>query len=224
MWHYPGVAFTVLVICTGNICRSPLGERMLRAVVPAGADVVVTSAGTHGLTGRPIDHDSAIALRELGIEPDGHRARRLDLRLLGAADLILTATLAHRGIVLAAEPLLLTKAFTLREFGRLATLPPQLPSVAGPVPTVTELRARVAAVAARRGQGEAVVNDDIADPYGGSLKAARTAAAEIAAATTAIAAGLGFALPPPAHALSFGTVTSQPTVGRPNRRGSHRAS
>jgi protein-tyrosine phosphatase len=83
LWHDPGVSFTVLVICTGNICRSPLAERLLRARIATDADIRVESAGTHGLTGRPIDRDSATALRELGVDPDGHEARRLDLRILG---------------------------------------------------------------------------------------------------------------------------------------------
>jgi hypothetical protein len=96
--------------------------------------------------------------------------------------------------VLGSDPLLLAKTFTLREFGRLANQPPELLAVAG-TPSTDELQSRVALIARRRGHGDAVgaANDDIADPYGGSIKAARTAAADIAAAVAAIADGLGLA-------------------------------
>ena len=203
------MGFVVLVICTGNICRSPVAERLLRARIQAAADIDVASAGTHGVIGRPIDHDSATALRELGVDPAGHVARRLDVRMLSAADLILTATVAHRSIVLEADPLLLAKTFTLREFARLAALPPDLAAAAEGVPTAAELRNRVGAIARRRGGGDAAgaANDDIADPYGASIKGARTAAAEIADAVTGIADGLGL---PTADAPSPGRAHRPP--------------
>jgi protein-tyrosine phosphatase len=189
------MSVTVLVVCTGNICRSAAGERLLRARLTQSAptaDVQVSSAGTHGLTGRPIDEPTAVALRELGIDAGGHQARRLDTLMLGAADLILTATVGQRAIILDAEPQLLARTFTLREFARLAG---SVPSSPASVTSEQQLRSRVALVAGRRGYGDASgpPDNDIGDPFGGSLKAARTAAAEVAAAVDAILAGLELA-------------------------------
>ncbi|MFN2560552.1 MAG: low molecular weight phosphatase family protein, partial [Jatrophihabitans sp.] len=49
------VAFAVLFVCTGNVCRSPLAERLMRARLAPGLPVAVSSAGTMGLSGYPID-------------------------------------------------------------------------------------------------------------------------------------------------------------------------
>lgn len=174
------MSFTVLFVCTGNICRSPAAERLFRARSIAEVPLEVTSAGTSGLTGYPIDPPTARALQELGIDPDGHQARRMDLEMLQASDLVLTAAIEHRAAVLLTEPSLLAKTFTLREFARLSWEAPEARPVG--VPTYEGLRARVAAVARQRGltrrarPGEY----DVADPYGKSLEIARATVAQIA--------------------------------------------
>ncbi len=173
------MSFAVLFVCTGNICRSPAAERMFKARSTAEVLLDVTSAGTSGLTGRPIDGPTARALQELGIDPDWHRARRMDSEMLLASDLILTAAVEHRSEVLLTEPSLLAKTFTLREFARLAWEAPEARPVG--VPADEGLRARVAAIARQRAYtrrprpGEY----DIADPYGKPLKVARETVAQI---------------------------------------------
>jgi protein-tyrosine phosphatase len=179
LWEHPHMSFAVLFVCTGNICRSPAAERLFRARSTAEVLLEVTSAGTSGLAGYPIDGPTTRALQELGIDPDGHRARRMDGEMLRASDLILTAAVEHRSEVLHTEPSLLAKTFTLREFARLAWEAPEARPVG--VPTDEGLRARVAAVARQRAwtrrarPGEY----DIADPYGKSLKVARATVAQI---------------------------------------------
>jgi protein-tyrosine phosphatase len=185
------VSFSVLSVCTGNICRSPVAERLLQARLPEGADVTVSSAGVSGLDGYGIDRPSAMALSELGIDPWGHTARRLDLAMIRAADL-------------QAEPMMMTKTFTLREFGRLgATLEPlrQRAIVRGRHAAATEaydtddLRERVALIARQRGIAAAAEGrrDDIADPFGATQDVARATVLEISAAVELALAALGLA-------------------------------
>ena len=176
------MSFSVLFVCTGNICRSPVAEKLFRDRMAPDADVVVSSAGTSGLTGWGIDRPSAVALRELGVDPDGHYARRVDAAILRACDLVLAASDEHRGMMLRAEPSMISKTFTLREFGRLAHDAPHTPT---PIATDADhLRACVKVIAGRRGVAAAPAAgaDDIGDPYGASLDVARATVAEIAAA------------------------------------------
>ena len=189
--------FRVLFVCTGNICRSPAGEFLLRTRVAPDADVLVSSAGTHGLVDHPVDGPTDVALRELGVDPTGHLARRLDTRMIVESDLVLTASMTHRSVVLQSEPSMMSKAFTLREFARLAESA-HLPQsqLAGSGPSRADLVARVASIARMRGQqGPAgPAENDIADPFGASLATARLIVAEIAAAVDHAIAGLD--LPP----------------------------
>ena len=64
----------ILVICTGNICRSPIGERLLRRLLPAAR---VDSAGICGLEGRTADSQATEIAAERGTLLEGHVARRL---------------------------------------------------------------------------------------------------------------------------------------------------
>ncbi len=77
---------SILVVCTGNVCRSPIGERLLRQHLP---DRHITSAGILGLEGYPADECAQDVARRHGISLDGHVARRLTRRLMQGSDLIL---------------------------------------------------------------------------------------------------------------------------------------
>jgi protein-tyrosine phosphatase len=183
------VVFSVLFVCTGNICRSPIAEQTFRARIPSDLPITVSSAGTAAQDGRGMDAPSAQALRELGGRPDEHAARRLDHEMIVDAQLILTAETHHRSVVLHADPLAMRSVFTLREFGRLAA---SLGPLEGVV-SVSALLDRVSEVAAMRGisQAPASGDDDIQDPLGGSLEIARLRAAEVAAAVDAVIRGIG---------------------------------
>jgi protein-tyrosine phosphatase len=168
------VLFSIMFVCTGNICRSPVAERLLTARLSGAVDLTVSSAGSRALVGHPIDEPSALALRERGVDPRGHRARRLHPELIHGADLILTASAEHRTAVLVQAPLAMNRTFTLREFTRLAAgLPPSGPSSL--VPDAEHFKARVAAVAGQRGLVPVAARgqDDIDDPYGRSVSVAR---------------------------------------------------
>lgn len=179
--------FHWLVVCTGNICRSPLAEALLRQGLerrlgPAAAGFEVASAGTRGLIGEPMDPDARAALRDLGCDAEGFRARRLDRDLVAGADLVTTATLSHRGAAVSLLPRASARTFTLLELSRLcaAVDPAELPAD----DPVERARSLVRAAAGRRGlappprEGD----DDVPDPYGLAPSVHRRAAAAIAAA------------------------------------------
>ncbi|HEU4666999.1 MAG TPA: low molecular weight phosphatase family protein [Arthrobacter sp.] len=111
----------ILTVCTGNICRSPVAERLLQAgldqVVPGG--FVVASAGTRAMVGDPMQPLSADIVRTFGGNPDNFAARQLNSKILRGVDLVLTMTSAHRGEVLQLDASLLKRTFTIREFARM---------------------------------------------------------------------------------------------------------
>ena len=163
--------YRILFICTGNICRSPFMERLMRARLDdalgaASGRIVVSSAGTWALTGEPMNDDAAEVLREYGGDPAGFVARGLDADEVNAADLVLTATREHRSIVVSEVPRAASKTATLREFARLlsgVTITPADADVAD------RLVAVATAAFKRRGLVPAVepAEDDIPDPYRG---------------------------------------------------------
>jgi protein-tyrosine phosphatase len=95
----------VLVVCIGNICRSPYGEYVLRDLAQkAKVDTRFSSAGLGALVGRPADPEvSSLALRE-GLDLSGHRARQFTRDLGATAELILVMEAKHRRDILAIAP------------------------------------------------------------------------------------------------------------------------
>jgi protein-tyrosine-phosphatase len=92
--------FRLLFVCTANICRSPFLELYARSHLGS-AEVAFSSAGTHGLDGRPMSEEMAAEARSAyGLETEGFRSRRLTDGLLDEADLVLTAERHHRQFVL----------------------------------------------------------------------------------------------------------------------------
>lgn len=182
--------FSILVVCTGNIARSAMGERLLAAAVAGEPSLRVSSAGTWGLAGWAMERHAATALAELGVDEGEFRARELTAAMVRDADLVLGATREHRSAVLGHEPSALRRAFTLKEMARLADIVSAV-EIVDDEPPADRARRVVAAAAQARGSVRVQPHeDDVVDPYGASLAVYRHRRDEIAEATAAIAAAL----------------------------------
>jgi protein-tyrosine phosphatase len=166
------MTFRILHVCTGNICRSPIAERLTRAGLEQrlGTDAdrfLVESAGTWGHSGSPMEPHALTTLSSYGIDGQDFRARELVAEHVVGADLVLGATREHRAAAVVLHPRAASRTFTLREFARLVSaVDPALLLSADPVERAREL---VKAAAGRRGlvPPDTPRDDDLADPYQG---------------------------------------------------------
>jgi len=94
---------SILVVCVGNICRSPTGEALLKAKL-AGRGIQVSSAGLGALVGKPLDATAAEVLTTLGHSLPEHQARQLTAEMLREADLILAMEQKHLQSIHAMAP------------------------------------------------------------------------------------------------------------------------
>ena len=152
---------TILLVCTGNTCRSPMAAALLRHALCARFERI-RSFGCHdcdlpsvvdvrsgglavAVPGEPASPNAVAALAELGLSLAGHAAQSLDAAAVEAADLILTMTRAHSAELLARHPQAAGRTYTLTEYCRDPDQP----------------------------------QPDIADPIGGSLATYRACAAQL---------------------------------------------
>jgi len=182
--------YTVLAVCTGNICRSPAIELQLASALDA--SVAVASAGTGALVGHPVHAPMARLLTQGGYDVDGFAARQLTPDLVAGADLILTATPAHRSWVVDRVPAAVRRTLALAELARLvSTIDPavlaQLPAAddAGRLRALVDLAVRERPRHAGRRH-----DDDIADPYRRDDAAYRASYAHVSAAVGTIVGAL----------------------------------
>lgn len=184
--HSHESVFTVLLVCTGNICRSALAERLGRAYLDEalGEDadgVRLHSAGLQAVVDSAMHPDSALVLRGLGGDPGDFRARQFVGDMAIDANLVLTMTRKHRRDVLRAAPRALSRTFTLREAADLLDMLGEDVSV--PAEELAQqgrsLVPRLAAARSWRQGGEA---DDIRDPIGLPVEVHQDVGEAIAAA------------------------------------------
>lgn len=166
--------FTILTVCTGNICRSPMAEQYLRfGLQRAGVTAVsVESAGTMAQDAQDMPEQAQVLARSYGLPESRHSSRYLFEGHIAGADLVFGMALEHRRSVVSLFPRASRYSFTLREFARLAegVVAEDLIEAANiPISDTAErLRSAVSVVAARRGlipAPEDVLDDDVVDPY-----------------------------------------------------------
>ncbi|HEV8564703.1 MAG TPA: low molecular weight phosphatase family protein [Actinomycetota bacterium] len=180
---------SILVVCTGNICRSPIAEGMIRAAfarTPGNDAVEVSSAGTNGWEGSEAMPESVEAAAERGVDISTHVARRLSDEMLDSADLVLCMAHQHREIIEAERPDLMSRTFTLKELVRLLEdMPDRAPNLQARVKEADDLR--------RDGFDGNPLDEDIADPLGLPIDTYRAVAWELEAWCERLVAGLAAA-------------------------------
>jgi len=176
----PSRMTSILVVCTGNICRSPMAEGFLRAALRVrfgDSAPEVTSSGTMDLAGSAATPEAVEAARELGSDIAGHRARQVTIPMASQADLLLCMATDHREALASSAPGLAERAFTMKELVRLLeTLPEPAPDAA---PAILGSRVASAEEARRAGVVPESRDDDVADPIGQPFEAYRATAWEL---------------------------------------------
>ncbi|HTA65819.1 MAG TPA: low molecular weight protein-tyrosine-phosphatase [Xanthomonadaceae bacterium] len=112
----------ILVVCIGNICRSPTAECLLRERLGHG-DFDVSSAGLSAVVGEPMDPTAVELLREQGVDGSGHRGRQLTGDLLRKSDLILTMEKSHTASIVRGTPEVSGKIFLLGKWQSEVDIP-----------------------------------------------------------------------------------------------------
>lgn len=164
--------FSILTVCSGNICRSPLAEQLLRVGLAPWPAVSLSSAGTIGLTGQGMPDQAAALSRQFGGDPSVHVARELTAQHLTEADLVFAMSREHRRAIAELAPRAIRYTFTIREFARLienvtaedldeaASMP--LGEVVGRLATLAPLAASQRGAVAPAASPD---DDDVVDPY-----------------------------------------------------------
>ena len=162
----------ILFVCTGNICRSPMGEYLFRRYTQ-GASLEIGSAGTHSLVGHAIDPSSKALLDAADIDASEFRSTQLTQSIADDADLILCFEPEQRHNIVVIAPTALSYTFTLTDFSNLCAYCAQQGMISGD--TIQERLQSVIgqSMLARPALPQAAT---IPDPYRKNFEAFRSAA------------------------------------------------
>ena len=108
----------ILMVCTGNLCRSPMAMALLRGRLandPRRADWVVESAGVWGVVGEPASTYAIEEMAQRGLDLSDHRARKIDRHMMEEAGLVLVMTANHAEALKQAFPAWSAKVHMLSE-------------------------------------------------------------------------------------------------------------
>ncbi|MFZ7119687.1 MAG: hypothetical protein ACOWWH_01875 [Eubacteriaceae bacterium] len=105
----------VLLVCTGNTCRSSMAEGILKYLIKD-KQVHIKSAGTSVFMSEPANNKAIKVMEEMGFDISKHRSKPITEELIKESDIILTMTKAHKEKVINASPQAKEKVFTLKEY------------------------------------------------------------------------------------------------------------
>ena len=180
---------SVLVICTGNVCRSPYIEARLRHALKD-TQIHVSSAGTHALVGSDMDPGTRGLLVRAGIPGDAFAARQLTSELIASADLVIAAALEHRSAAARLNPRSLGKILTLRDLADLL-MDADFRQVEAVSNEARVRKVLALAIARRSVVGARQADVDLIDPIGGTATDFEQMAAAVDSALSPIIAALG---------------------------------
>jgi protein-tyrosine phosphatase len=106
---------SILVVCEGNICRSPMAQGLLASALP---QVPVRSAGLNALSGRAADETAVQLMRAKGIDITQHRAMQITREICMDAELVLVMTGAQRKLIEEKYPFACGRTFRVGEFSK----------------------------------------------------------------------------------------------------------
>ena len=106
----------LLVVCVGNICRSPMAEVLLRHELQGKTSTSVASAGLGALAGHAASEHAVALMAERGLDLSGHRARQLTPELVHGSDLVLVMERRHKKALDSMEPAARGKVYRLCEW------------------------------------------------------------------------------------------------------------
>jgi protein-tyrosine phosphatase len=174
--HY-NPAIELLFVCTGNLCRSPMAEVMLRRRLDErGIDAGVSSVGVLG-DGRPASASTIEVMAYLGHDVSGHVSRPLTADALGRADLVVALAREHVRESVLLVPTAFAKTFTLKELVRRGTEH----GARQPGEPVDRWLARLHEGRTTRDQQGSSVDDDVEDPIGRRMAVYESVADELSA-------------------------------------------
>ncbi|MBN2285478.1 MAG: low molecular weight protein arginine phosphatase [Tissierellales bacterium] len=110
----------IVFVCTGNTCRSPMAEALLKDLIKKGKldsnAYEVSSAGVSAIENMAASENAISVLKDRGIDLSQHRARQISASIIKQADLILTMTRGHKNWIINVVPLSIDKVFTIKEY------------------------------------------------------------------------------------------------------------
>lgn len=120
----------ILFVCSGNTCRSPMAEVLLRNKLAGHSaewakDTVVASAGVSAFLGGPASENAIAAMKNQHLDLSEHQSKLLEASDIINADLVITMTRTHKKAVLALVPQALSKVYTLAELAALTVAEPE---------------------------------------------------------------------------------------------------
>jgi protein-tyrosine phosphatase len=106
----------IVVVCVGNICRSPMGAALLQDRLGPDSEITVSSAGIGALVGYPAAEHAVELMGERGIDISAHRARQLDPEIIKSTDLILVMESGHKAAIDTIDPTARGKVYRMGEW------------------------------------------------------------------------------------------------------------